>query len=321
MLFACLGVVHASDKVLVEFFYFPSGCYTCDNAKSLITDIERQYSDKIHVEWVNVKDSEGLQRFRQYNLTRVPAVMVNHEYTILSNEISLEKLRTVIEAYLHETPPPPSSSTPLSLIVAFSLGFFETFSPCLIAILSFILSYTIGKTTCFKEGMLYVMTFGIGFVSAAIFIGATFALVLISMPSLQNAFVWIICVFVIIFGFNLLGLFKLPFQTKSLVKKLTERYAFTYAGLFLLGFLFYFLDPCISPFLFNVLVMLQNSEFTLHLILFCLGAILPFIFIGIAAGSASKLTRKTYKHRRKIRAISGLILISYALYLILSYLL
>ncbi|MBX5327747.1 MAG: cytochrome c biogenesis protein CcdA [Candidatus Bathyarchaeota archaeon] len=322
LLLACLQLVYASPAtVFVEFFYFPSGCTSCDKAKPLILQTEKEYDGKIDVEWIDVSRSEGLQRFRQYNLTRVPAVVVNHEYTILSNEISLEKLRTVIEAYLQETPLPPSSSTPLNLIVAFSLGFFETFSPCLIAILSFILSYTIGKATRFKEGMLYVIIFGIGFVSAAIFIGVTFALVLISMPSLQNAFVWIICAFVIIFGFNLLGLFKLPFQTKSLVKKLTERYAFTYAGLFSLGFLFYFLDPCISPFLFSVLVMLQNSEFTLPLILFCLGAILPFIFIGIAAGSASKLTRKTYKHRRKIRVISGLILISYALYLILSYLL
>jgi cytochrome c biogenesis protein CcdA len=302
--------------VLVEFFYLPSGCSTCDRAKPSVLEIEKQYGERILVKWVDVRDAEGFQRFRQYALNRVPAVVVNCEYKILSSEITLERLRAVLDAYLGETPPPPSPSAPLSLIAAFTLGFFETFSPCLIAILSFILSYTVGEATRFKEGMLRVMTFGVGFVSAAVVLGATFALALVSIPNLQNVMMWIICVFVFIFGLNLLGLFKMPIQTKPLVKKLTERYAFTYVGLFSLGFLFYFLDPCIAPFLFTILAMLQRSEFILPLLLFCLGAIIPFIGIGIVAGSASKLARKTYKHRTKIRVISGIILISYAIYLI-----
>jgi len=316
LLFACLSVVYASEKVLVEFFYLPSGCPTCDRAKTLMLEIERQYGEKIHVEWIDVSKAEGFQRFRQYSLTRAPAVVVNREYKISSREITGEKLETVVEAYLQETPPTPSPSAPLSLIAAFTLGFFETFSPCLIAILSFILSYTVGKTTHFKEGMLRVMTFGVGFVSAALVLGAAFASALVSVPNLQNVMMWIICIVVIIFGLNLLGLFKMPIQTKPVVKKLTERYAFTYVGLFSLGFVFYFLDPCIAPFLFTILVMLQNAEFLLPLLLFCLGAILPFIGIGIVAGSASKLARKTHKHRSKIRAVSGIILISYAIYLI-----
>ena len=51
------------------------------------------------------------------------------------------------------------------------------------------------------------------------------------------------------------------------------------------------------------------------------GAIIPFIGIGIFAGSVSKLARVTYRQRFLIRAISGLILIGYALYLIVFYLL
>jgi len=105
------------------------------------------------------------------------------------------------------------------------------------------------------------------------------------------------------------------------VKKLAGKYATTYIGLLLLGFIFYFLDPCIAPFAFTMLIMLQNFEFILPLLVFCLGAIIPFVGIGIVAGYASKLARSTYKHRSKIRAISGLILIVYALYLIIFILL
>jgi len=316
LLLACLSVAYASEQVLVEFFYLPTGCLICDRAKQSMQEIERQYGEKIHVEWIDVSRSEGLQRFRNYSLTRVPAIVVNGEYKIVSSEMTREKLETVVEAYLRETPPTPSPSMPLSLIAAFTLGFFETFSPCLVAILSFILSYTMGKATHFKDSMLRVMTFGAGFVSASIVLGASFALALVSIPNLDNVMMWIICIFVIIFGLNLLGLFKMPLQTKPLVKKLTERYAFTYVGLFSLGFIFYFLDPCIAPFLFTILVMLQGSEFILPLLLFCLGAIIPFLGVGIVAGSTSQLARKTYKYRTKIRAISGMILIAYAIYLI-----
>jgi PHD/YefM family antitoxin component YafN of YafNO toxin-antitoxin module len=50
-----------------------------------------------------VTKAEGFQRFRQYNLSRVPVVVINHEYIILSDEMTYEKLSTVIEAYLRET--------------------------------------------------------------------------------------------------------------------------------------------------------------------------------------------------------------------------
>jgi cytochrome c biogenesis protein CcdA len=49
-----------------------------------------------------------------------------------------------------------------------------------------------------------------------------------------------------------------------------------------------------------------------------LGVIIPFIGIGLLAGSISKLARSTYRHKSKIRAISGLILIAYSIYLIVQ---
>jgi cytochrome c biogenesis protein CcdA len=100
---------------------------------------------------------------------------------------------------------------------------------------------------------LRVIAFGIGFVSAAVLLGAAVALTLVSMPSIQIALMWIICIFAILFGLNLLGFLNLPVQTKPLVKELAGKLAFTYMGLLLLGFVFYFLDPCIAPFAFTML--------------------------------------------------------------------
>lgn len=215
-----------------------------------------------------------------------------------------------------------SSSDPLTFVAmlagAFLLGFFETFSPCLIILLSFVLSYTLGEEPHFKESFSKVMIFGIGFVLATLLLGIAFGLFFFSMPVLQYSLTWIVCVFAVIFGLNLLGLLKAPFRTKPLIRKLARKYVITYAGLFILGFTFYFLDPCIAPIFFAMLPLLVYEVLPLILFVFCLGAIIPFVGIGIFSGSVSKLTRFTYRQRFRIRAISGLILVGYALYLIIS---
>jgi cytochrome c biogenesis protein CcdA len=273
---------------------------------------------------VDLGTRQGRSVWDSLNLTDLPPVMVityNAERTVLK-EITKGNLEEILDALLGGKPPPaePTDASAYSLFTAFSLGFFDTFSPCLIAMLSFTLSYTIGKTSRFKEGFFRVMTFGIGFVSAAVLLGAAVAFMIIFLPSIQIVLLWIMCIFAILLGLNLLNLLSLPIQTKPLIRKLAARHAAMYLGIFLLGFIFYFLDPCIAPFAFTMLMMLQNSEFLLPLLMFCLGAIIPFVAIGILAGYVSKLARITYKHRSKIRAVSGLILIVYALYLIIFYL-
>ncbi len=220
----------------------------------------------------------------------------------------------------------PSSDSALALFfVAFSLGFFETFSPCLIILLSFVLSYTIGKSSHFKESFSRVMTFGAGFLSATLILALAFGLAMLSMPTLQLSLTWVVSVFAIIFGLNLLGVLRFPsrmsIQSKPLIKKLARKYVFTYAGLFLLGFVFYFLDPCIAPIFVSMMPLLLPETLFFVILVFLLGAAIPFVGIGIFAGSVSKLARSTYRHQSKIRAISGLILISYALYLIVFVLL
>lgn len=168
------------------------------------------------------------------------------------------------------------------------------------------------------------MIFGTGFISATLLLAIAFGLVFLSTPILQHSLTWVVCVFAVVLGLNLLGVLKIPsripLQSKPLLKKLAGKYAITFAGLFLLGFIFYFLDPCIAPIFVSMMPLLLPETFFFTLLVFCLGAIIPFIGIGVFAGSVARLVRSTYRQRFKIRAISGLILISYALYLIVFYL-
>jgi len=217
-----------------------------------------------------------------------------------------------------------SSNLVAMVILAFSFGFFETFSPCLIVLLSFVLSYTVAETSRFKESFLRVVLFGTGFLAATLLLAFALGLLLFSIPMAQHFLTWIVCVLAIVLGLNLLGLLRIPskmrFQLRPLIKELARKRVVTYTGLFLLGFVFYFLDPCIAPIFVSMMPLLHSETLFFALLVFCLGAAIPFIGIGIFAGSISKLARSAHRHRSKIRATSGLILISYALYLTVFYL-
>jgi len=170
--------------------------------------------------------------------------------------------------------------------------------------------------------MLQVTFFGVGFVVAAVSVGLAVGLMFLIMGTFNYILTWIVCILAIIFGLNLLGLFKMTsLETKPLVQKLSKKYAFTYGGLLLLGFLFYFLDPCIAPIFVAMLPLLTLEYMPLIILVFSLGVILPFVIVGVFVSSISKLVRGTYRQKSKIRAVSGLILIIYALYLIIFYLL
>jgi len=339
-LFLFIEIGYSTEQVLIEFFYWdPSTsnqfCPTCQpwqkvyekfvGKKEVLDNIQNFYGNQVRIEWIEYMSEEGRKRALLYKGTKVNSIVINGEVVVADEAFNETYIKEVIDAFLGIEPPssyePPQ---PIGLIAAFSLGFFETFSPCLLALLSFVLSFTLGKTNKFKEGFLHVITFGMGFVFAVLFLAVTtIALMFYSTPILQTALMWGICVFAIVFGIVLMlfGLMNKSFQTKPIVRKLAKKYAATYAGLFMLGFLFYFLDPCIAPLLFPMLTMLQSSEVVLSLFVFCLGVILPFVAIGILAGSISKLVRSAYRHRSLIRVISGSILVVYGFYLIIFYLL
>lgn len=272
-----------------------------------VTGLESKHEFSLTFVWDTINQTSG-----NY-LIKVEAAAVSNE-TKLANNI-----------YIYGEVEVTASNFVTLFMLAFSFGFFETFSPCLIILLSFILSYTVGKTSGFKESFSKVMIFGAGFLVATLLLAAAFGLVFLSMPILQYSLMWIVCIFALVFGLNLLGILKvpskIPLQSKPIIRKLAKKYVITYAGLLLLGFIFYFLDPCIAPIFVSMMPLLLPEKLLFILSVFSLGAIIPFIGIGIFAGSISKLVRTTYKHRFKIRAISGLILIAYALYLIVSYLL
>ena len=331
-----VGVSVASNPVTVKFFYSdpskdPRYCATCPawqafyrdflDKNTTITKISKDY-ENVMFEWVDTTTEAGMAEKQSCNLTSPNSLLVNNR-TKIEGAFSETYIREAIDAAIKEINPPPPPSKPLLPILTSALlfGFFESFSPCLIALLSFILSYTLGETARSKENFIQVMKFGLGFTLAALSLGLLTGLLFVSLQPFRDLLAWTTCILALLLALNLLGLFKTPLETKPYLQKLTKKYVFTLGGLALLGFLFYFLDPCIAPVFFATIPLLSSETFPIILTVFCLGVVLPFFLIGLLAGSISKLTRLTHKHKSRIRAASGLILIAYILYVIFFYLL
>lgn len=345
------AIVKANGQVIIEFFYWPSThdylkCPECLReayeeflSKNWTLDtIQNSYKNQVLIERIECLSELGQEKLRFYKITKPNSIVIRSKegnFTIIEGTFNETYIREVIDAYLMGASPPSSPASPpppliTTLVIAFTFGFFETFSPCLIILLAFVLSYTMGENSQFKKRFMQVITFAAGFIFATILVFSVIAVglvVLSLMFGIHRVLTIVVSIFAIIFGLNLLGfnvinVFKLKVETKPLIKNLTRKYVSSYVGLVALGFLFYFLDPCLAP-VFVAMMSTLSSDVLIKFLplitfVFCLGVIIPFIGIGILAVSISKLARGVYRHGSKIRAISGLILIVYALYLIIS---
>jgi len=333
ILLGLAATVYAQSPVFIEFFYLDPICPTCDPgalsrfiaASNLIDKIQSDYGDQVQIERVDRTEAEGRGRYVQYGLTEAQAVVVNRKIKLEGAQLTEENLRRYVDAYLRGDDPASNTFQPVTAFFAFSTGLVSGLSPCLMAMLGFILSYTSGTVSSFKSGMFRVSVFGIGFISALLLIGALFAAVLIWVPSFTTIMTWAASVLIIIVGLNLVGLLPVPSGLRSLGQKLgsrgrvelAQRYRATTIGLFSLGFVFYFVSICTAPLSFTVLPTLSAPNNIYLLPLFGIGALLPFLVVGIVAGGSPALAKRIgQQHRLKIRALSGAILLVYSVWLI-----
>lgn len=334
--FQCtINVCYSLQRVHIEFLYRDNFCQYCPDAvndymayvhnREVIMNIQRDYGENVTVDWIPFFSEEGLNKVKQYNLSLRDwnSIVINYETVLGGGDKHVNEtiLREIIDsqlASLNQQKPQTTYATAGVMVTAFILGFFESFSPCVLIMLSFVVGYTLGDKSQpqLKEGFLKVMTFGAGFIFSSLVLGAACGLLFFSVPNLQLYLTLVICFFAIIFGFNLLGLLKFPTQSKPLISKVAKKYVLSYVGIFFLGSMFYFLDPCISPIFASMAAVLFSGVFTFALFFFCVGAIIPFIGAGLFVGSISKITRRAYKHRLLLRSLSGAILIGYASYLL-----
>ncbi|HOI58415.1 MAG TPA: cytochrome c biogenesis protein [Methanoculleus sp.] len=303
----------------IEYYYL-DGCTACDQVKPLIAEVESDLGDSISLEYVDVGTTEGLDRWQQHGFHEIPAVVVNSTIKIPGGEITEENVRAAIEqsragAEPQENPPPINWNIPL----AYSLGLFSGFSPCLMAVLGFILAYVTGSGGGLRSGLLNSLIFGLGLVFAYIVMGCCVLLAGLSFGGLGPYLAVAAGLITIFTGVSLLGVVKLPDATDGFLQSSLRKYSTTLAGLFFLGMLFSIVKaPCAAPMILILLsrILIDGTVQDLSLLLvFGAGVLTPFLGVGTLGGYGSSSRIREY--RDLIRGISGIILIGFGACLLL----
>ncbi|WP_214020310.1 cytochrome c biogenesis CcdA family protein [Methanoculleus sp.] len=315
-----IGLVsHAGAVPITLEYYYLEGCSDCDHVKPLITEIERDLGESVSLAYLDVRTPEGLARFRHHGFTEVPAVVVNGAVRIPKEEITEENIRAAIEQSLSGTEPEAGLlAINWDIPFAYSLGLFSGFSPCLMAILGFILVYVTGSGKGLRSSLLNSLIFGLGLVAAYIVMGCCFLLAGMSLGGFGPYLAVAAGLITILAGVNLLGLIRLPVSADSYIRSAIRRHSTTLAGLFILGMIFSIVKaPCAAPMLLVLLsrILIDGTVQDLSLLLvFGAGVLTPFLGVGVLGGYASSSRIRGY--RDLIKAASGVILIGFGLWLI-----
>lgn len=321
--------VVCAEPVTIQYFH-QKGCHDCEITDPIVDRIEAQYENMV-ISKIETSTADGFNQWNKYGFLEVPAIVINNETKIPKEEITEEKLKTLIDEYLVEEENITEYTTEevtrkeqeieyintdLNLPFAYSLGLFAGFSPCLMAILGFLLSFTAGTSNSAKSGMVRATVFGLGLVGSYLLLGLCLLSFRKSIPDLES-FSFVTGIIVILIGLNLLGILKSPVVLDNYFQSSARKYAGTLGGVFFLGILFSFVKvPCTAP----MLLVLLNKTITngtvndLALLLaFSGGVLTPFIGVGMIGGYT--LSKQIRSYKMYLKKISGFVLILLGLWI------
>jgi cytochrome c biogenesis protein CcdA/glutaredoxin-related protein len=306
----------SAQPIDVEYFY-QIGCPDCKVTAPIIDLIESEY-ENVNITRTDVMVAEGLDRWKVYGFREVPAVVVNNETLIPKEEITEENMRAVIVNYRENRQMASFiKDETLNIPIAYSLGLFAGMSPCIMAILGFLLSLTAGTSSSVRNGMARAGIFGFGLVSSYIAFGLLLFAFKTSVPDIK-LFSVVTGMVVILIGLYLMGFYSLPVSFEEYFQDAVRKHAGTVGGLFALGVFFSFVKvPCTFPMLLVLLerTITQGTLETLFLLLvFCAGVLTPFVGVGFLGGYT--LTKRVREYRGQVKFVSGIVLILLGLWMV-----
>lgn len=326
-----IPIAYASP-ITVDYFH-QRACHDCEVTDPIVDQIEAQYNNSIIITRIETSTADGFNQWNNYGFVEVPAIVINNETKIPKEEITEEKLKTLIDEYLaaeeniteytteeatRKEQDNEYINTNLNLPFAYSLGLFAGFSPCLMAILGFLLSFTAGTSNSAKSGMARATVFGLGLVGSYLVLGLCLLSFRKSIPDLES-FSFITGIIVILIGLNLLEILKSPVVLDNYFQSSARKYAGTLGGVFFLGILFSFVKvPCTAP----MLLVLLNKTITngtvndLALLLaFSGGVLTPFVGVGLIGGYT--LSKQIRSYKMYLKKISGFVLMLLGLWIMI----
>jgi cytochrome c-type biogenesis protein len=211
----------------------------------------------------------------------------------------------------------------LSIPIAFAAGVVSFLSPCVLPLVPGYLSMLSGESVEVLRadaggalmGRIFAnsVAFVLGFSAVFIILGASATRVGQFLVAQRTAFNVVAGIIIIIFGFHLTGLIKIPFlyRDKRLAAGTPGR---GLGGSFVLGFAFAFgWTPCIGPILTAILAVAATRTTVLAgmflLAVYSAGLAIPFLLTGLGLGHFMKFYGRFRRHLQAVEVASGVLLI------------
>ncbi|MGL4849839.1 MAG: cytochrome c biogenesis CcdA family protein [Clostridium sp.] len=199
----------------------------------------------------------------------------------------------------------------LSIMVAFFAGVVSFLSPCILPLIPAYINILAKDTQknrkdiILKRSLIFILGFTVVFIimgASATIIGKIFNRYFESLRILSG-------ILIIIFGIYTLEIIKIGsiYKEKKLIKKVNEMGPFLMGIVFAAGW-----TPCVGPILGSILTYTSiNTSLNgiLMLGLYSLGLGIPFILSAMLIEHFSFVRKNIYKHMRKIKVITGVLMI------------
>ncbi|MEM3699750.1 MAG: hypothetical protein QXL57_02640 [Candidatus Bathyarchaeia archaeon] len=279
-----------------------------------MAEIQNKYGRAIEVKRWDFSSNNGSTLFRQYNLTKIPSIVINAKEILLDQEITQDKLQSIINSILNY---PMSEDLPGMI----HLGVLSFLSPSVITLLFFIMSYTVDEDLKMKNWIKNAIVFSLGLIIAQLVIFSLFFLNF-SFTNFQILLRYVIrfsSICLIIGGLELFGLTRFPYEFSFLKKLKNCKNNLKFIGIFCIGGLFFVIETFNTPSFSYALLSATNLPLLLG---FSVGVLIPFLTVGLICIKIVGILIVAIKGDvQRMRLISGAILIAYASWLMLKILL
>jgi len=206
----------------------------------------------------------------------------------------------------------------ITFSISFLAGIVSFISPCVLPLVPAYISYVVGTTfneiktksklLVLKNSLLFVFGFSLVF----IILGAGATALGTALINNLNIFTKVMGTFIIIFGFIMAEIVRIPFLEKN-ISFLNSNIKSGFLSPLLLGLAFGFgWTPCIGPILGSILAFASLEDTIekgiLLLTTYSLGLSIPFIVSGLMVNQFLKISKILQKYILRIKKISGYIL-------------
>jgi len=210
--------------------------------------------------------------------------------------------------------------------LALAFGFLSFISPCVLPLVPAYLTYISGLTfeqltgqerrgQIIARTLLHAVVFCLGFTVVFLAMGVTATKLGSFLTAHKTLFNQIAGVVLIIFGFHMVGAFRIKFL---LMEKRFEgkKGKLGLLGTFVVGLAFAFgWTPCIGPFLAGLLFLASNQQTLMQgfflLLVYSLGLAIPFLLAAVAVNTFLAAFQKIKKYFRTIEVVGGILLIEF----------